>query len=472
MTDERPRVGRRVASARLRILAWLVLLLVLAGAGALVLQRRLLVQQHDDEVALGLRQEVEELRALAAGRDPSTGRPFEGDIAAIFETFLRRNLPHEGEVLLTFIDDAVFSTTPAPGDYRLDRDPNFERLSTITRTHRGDARTPEGPVRYLAVPLADDGGPRGVFVVVNFLRAERQEIDRATQIGALVYGSVLVIAIGLAWLIAGRVLAPVRAITAAAREVTETDLGRRIPVPASRDEIAELARTFNAMIARLDGAFRQQREFLDDAGHELRTPITIVRGHLELEGEDPAERDATRALMLDELDRMARIVDDLLVLARAEQPDFLQREDVDLDLLTGELLSKATALGDREWRLAATGHGIVVADRQRITQAVMNLLDNAVRHTQPGEAVELGSEIKDGAAHLWVRDHGPGVAPHDQERIFERFTHGRHNHRHAGSAGLGLAIVRAIAEAHGGRVKLDDTPGGGATFRMTIPAEP
>jgi signal transduction histidine kinase len=287
----------------------------------------------------------------------------------------------------------------------------------------------------------------------------------------MVYGSVLLVAVGLAWLVAGRVLRPVRAVSEAARQLSDTDLSRRIAVPDTNDEIAELASTFNAMLDRLETAFGDQRRFLDDAGHELRTPITIIRGHIELEGDDPDERRATRAVVLDELDRMARIVDDLLLLARAERPDFLQPADVDLDLLTTELFAKCQALAERDWRLAGTGLGIIRADRQRLTQAVMNLADNAVRHTAPGDVIELGSSLGGGEAAIWVRDTGPGVPPERQEHIFERFARDRDGGRRAGTAGLGLAIVRGIARAHGGRVALDSRAGAGATFTIVVPAD-
>ena len=469
MTDAKglPR-RRRTASARLRILTWVVLLLAAAGATALLLQRRVLLSELDREVTQGLEQEVQEVRVLAKGRDPATGQPFEGDAAKIFDTFLRRNIPSEGEALVTFVDGRSYRATPAR--YPLAEDPGLvARWARLTDTETGEISTPAGPVRYAAVPLAVGEETRGVFVVAIFLRDELREIDRATRAGALVYGSVLLVAVVLAWLAAGRVLAPVRMMTRTARELTESDLSRRLDVPASDDEIAELAHTFNAMLARLDDAFRHQREFLNDAGHELRTPITIIRGHLELAGDDPAERAATRTLVLDELERMARIVDDLLVLARAEQPDFLRREPVDLDVITGDLAAKAAALADRDWRLVATGHGVLVADPQRLTQAMVNLLDNAARHTAPGDRIELGSAVADGEARLWVRDHGPGVPEADQERIFQRFARADDGRRQPGTAGLGLAIVRAIAEAHHGRVTLDSAPGRGATFTLHLP---
>jgi two-component system OmpR family sensor kinase len=223
------------------------------------------------------------------------------------------------------------------------------------------------------------------------------------------------------------------------------------------------------MLDRLERAFDAQRHFLDDAGHELRTPLTIVRGHLELLEDDPAKRRRTIELVLDEVKRMGRIVDDLIVLAKSEEPDFLQLEPVDVATLTNELHEKASALGPRAWRIDAVGRGIIVADRQRLTQAVVQLAQNAVEHTGAGAEIGLGSRVSPGQARFWVRDTGSGVAPGDRERIFERFERGGEaNHE---GAGLGLAIVSAIARAHGGRPELEGAAGAGATFSITVPTD-
>jgi signal transduction histidine kinase len=169
---------------------------------------------------------------------------------------------------------------------------------------------------------------------------------------------------------------------------------------------------------------------------------------------------------------MSRFVDDLLLLARAERPDFLEYETVDVEELSRELLAKATGLGEREWTLETAGRGIIVADRQRLTQAVMNLADNAVRHTEEGDEITLGSSVNAHEARLWVRDSGPGVDPSEREAIFERLSRGRTAHRTYEGTGLGLAIVRAIAEAHGGRAELASDPGAGALFTVIVPVDP
>ena len=264
-------------------------------------------------------------------------------------------------------------------------------------------------------------------------------------------------------------LGPVSAVAASARRISSADLSNRLPV-TGHDEIAGLATTFNDMLDKPEDAFETQRRFVDDAGHELRTPITVIGGHLELMGDDPDERRATLALVADELDRMRRIVSDLLTLAKAERTDFLTFEPVDLEVLTREVLAKAEALGRRDWRLGGLGRGIVIADRHRLTQAMIQLAQNAVQHTSESERIEIGSRLHGAEATLWVHDAGEGISSGDLELIFERFARGRRR-RAAEGAGLGLSIVRAIAEAHHGRVEVESKPGLGARFVLILPSD-
>jgi signal transduction histidine kinase len=233
-----------------------------------------------------------------------------------------------------------------------------------------------------------------------------------------------------------------------------------------------MAHSFNAMLDRLETVFRSQREFVQDASHELRDPLTICRGHLELLGEDPEERREAVAIVLDELDRMGRIVDDLQVLAEAGQPDFLQPDWTDLGMFTDELASKASALAPRDWSLDGAAEGAFFADRHRLTEAVMNLAHNAVQATLEHDTIAIGTSLDGDEARIWVRDTGSGIPASDQERIFDRFTRGRTAHTRYRGGGLGLAIVKAIAEAHGGRVELDSRLGEGSTFTIAVPRSP
>lgn len=284
----------------------------------------------------------------------------------------------------------------------------------------------------------------------------------------LVGGGTLVLASLAAWILAGRILRPIR-ITDAARQIGETDLSRRIDLPSGpQDEIAELGATFNGMLDRLEAGFDSQRRFLDDVSHELRTPITIVRGHMELlDTQNPADIAETTALVDDELERMNRLVTDLLTLARSEQPEFVVPVPTDAGTLTHAIFDKVGALADRNWMLESVAWSTVFLDPQRITQAMIALAHNATHHTETEDRISLGSRVMDGNLWLWVSDSGTGLEPGTERRLFERFAQG--NSARSDGAGLGLAIVGAIVAAHRGRVAVDSSPGRGATFTLVLP---
>jgi signal transduction histidine kinase len=456
------------ASFRVRILAGYVGLLAVATLASIFVAREALAGRLDQRIDSELVQESRELRQLANGNDPETGAPFAGRVTRIFEVYLARNVPSRNEVLLTFVDGEPFLRSGQKSPYRLDQDPDLvARWGTLERPDGGSVDTPAGRVEYLAVPLVRGGETRGVFVAAIFRDREAAEVTDALRVAAGVGLAMLLVGSVLAWLLADRVLRPVVAVTETARSISGGDLSRRIPV-SGHDEIGVLASTFNDMLARLETAFETQRRFVHDAGHELRTPITVVRGHLELLEDDPAERRATLELVMDELDRMARIVNDMLTLAKHEQPDFLSPGVLDVGVLTDDVLAKVVALGHRRWQLDSRAEGTMVADRQRVTQALMQLAQNAVQHTAEGDEIGFGTFVGDEEARLWVRDTGPGIPFEEQERVFARFYRATDARRSDG-AGLGLSIVQAIAGAHGGRLELSSVPGSGATFTVVLP---
>jgi signal transduction histidine kinase len=466
-----PRSAQVRWGVRSRILIWYVVLMSAAIVASVLVVRRVLTVQVDRRIDGALQQETEELRRLARGRDPETGELFRGDVERIFDVFLRRNIPVRNETYVTFLDGVPHLRRPEDVPYRLDTDPGLAaRWGTLTAPERGRVSdTPAGTIDYLAVPLQTSTEVRGVFVAAFFRDLELQDTDAAVA-GAVGVGLVtLLVGSLLAWRVAEGVLRPVRVVTGTALSISGGDLTGRIRV-TGRDEIAALATTFNEMLDRLEEAFATQRGFVNDAGHELRTPITVIRGHLELLEEDPDERGKTLELVMDELDRMQRIVNDLLVLAKAEQPDFLDLDTVDIKALTEEVHAKAAAIAPRDWRLERAGRGLVVADRQRLTQAVMQLAQNAAQHTRDGDRIALGSSLRNGEARVWVRDQGPGIPPDQHDRIFRRFARGAGGRRSEG-AGIGLAIVKAIAEAHHGRVELESAPASGAMFTVVIPTD-
>ena len=281
---------------------------------------------------------------------------------------------------------------------------------------------------------------------------------------------------------------------------SEQDLTKRLPVEGD-DDLADVTRQMNSMIARLQSSFDEQRDLLNDVGHELRTPITVVRGHLELlNPNDPQETARTRELALEELSRMHRLTEDLITVAKSDRPDFIRPERVDIGDLLMDVFENATQLGDFNWRIDNLTIVPTTADPQRLQQALLALAQNASKFATPGSVIALGAGIDyqqplldqqgnpvpadtitapslqmqaqvppvEGThrLNLWVRDQGIGIDPKDQEQVFSRFM--RVNHSYAGS-GLGLSIVNAIAQAHGGTLQVRSALSVGSVFNISLP---
>jgi signal transduction histidine kinase len=454
-----------LSGVRTRVLVSFLALLVLSTAASVLVLRQVLLSRIGDQVERELVRDVEALEDTSELGQGPDGRPFTG-VRELFDTYLRQAAAPSDGALVTFIGGERYRVEVSdPSQAKLGD--AYGSLATAKAPASGSLDTPLGESRYVVVPVSS-GNSRGVLVSASLTTAERDQVESAVQIAIGVSIVVLLLASLFIWLAAGRAIAPLEALSRTARNISETDLTGRIPVRGN-DEIAELGRTFNNMLDRLEIAFANQKDFLSDVSHELRTPITVIRGHLETLGDSPQEREEAILVIQDELDQMSRYVDDLLLLAKAPRPDFLRTSPVDVDLFTHDLFAKARSLGDRDWRLDGTGIGILTADPQRLSQAIMNLAENAVRYTREDEAIWLGSSLIGDRARLWVRDEGPGIDDADRERIFNRYARGDTS---SDGLGLGLSIVQAIAEAHGGWVELDSRLGLGATFTIVLPATP
>lgn len=428
--------------ARVKIMCWLLGLMTLVLATVVVVVWRLLLVDVDDRVNRALEQETTEFGAYAENHA--------GDAGAVAESHLRLQYPDEHELHLAVLSGRVL-VQRSEVTYALEHDRAVLGAITSSGAPWGVAATPAGPFRWAKVHTA---APQEMWFVTGYFEdGVRAPVHSTVRVLVLVSLAGLLIAALIAWFVAGVVLAPVRVVRQAAAEITEDDLTRRIPV-SGNDDVAALAKQFNSMLDRLDRSFRLQRQFLDDASHELRTPITIVRGHLELLGDSPQERAEVVRLCTDELDRMARLVEDLLLLVKSERPDFLRPVTVSLPELTSDIDAHLRALGDRRWVLDSIAEGEAVLDPQRVTQAVLQLASNAVRHTTAGATIRFGSSV-DSVVSFWIADSGPGVS--DESLLFSRST------------GLGLPIVKAIAEAHGGAVRVRSVAGEGATFVVEVP---
>ena len=468
---------QRGLSVRTRIVVTLAVLVAIAlttaGAIIYVLESARLQATATDRAE----QELAEFTALQ-----STERFVEID--DVLYTFLNRNVPSDNEMLVGWINgEARFVSTRQHADLV---DDNAFRAEVQGLVDSGGAAIVESRVGELLLtvqPVAEVlnasgsavSADSGALVVVTFLDDSRDELTSLIR----TYAVVALLSLGAIALLAqwqaGRLLAPLRRLNDTARDIGSGDLSRRID-ETGNDDITALTRTVNEMLARLELSFSSQRRFLDDAGHELRTPLTVLRGHLELlDSGNPAEVAETKSLLLDEVDRMSRLVGDMTLLAKSNRPDFLALDTVELDSLTRSAFAKAVALGERDWRLDATAQATLRVDPQRLTQAVLQLADNAVKHTDPGAEIGIGSAVADEQVRIWVRDSGDGVQEQDQTVIFERFGRGAVRSGDEGF-GLGLSIVKAIADAHGGRVTVGAAHENGAVTRgaefcLTLPKE-
>ncbi|GAA1894212.1 sensor histidine kinase [Asanoa iriomotensis] len=351
-------------------------------------------------------------------------------------------------------------------------------------------------ITYVAVERATDPKPVTKQFEADLVKhgvtigtlevAEVDQIESAVNFGTLqtmrnyslyALAGLFVASLGIGWVLSGRALRPVGAIARTTREIQATDLSRRIRLGGARDELRDLADTIDSMLDRLDDAFRAQRELIDDASHELRSPLAVIRANLDaslIEAPEATEEERVRAVAVIDraATRMSRLVEDLLATARRDA-DGLADTDVDLGAVAREAGEEyaAVAAASQVFLAYDVRPGLVyIGDHDALRRAVGNLLSNAVRLSPEGGTVTVAAGSAPGWLWIAVADHGPGIAAGDQARVFDRFWRapgngGGRDRR----TGLGLAIVRQIAESHGGQVALHSTPGQGSTFVLWLP---
>lgn len=337
-------------------------------------------------------------------------------------------------------------------------------------------------VQLYSAPLTDSTGHiYGVVQVGEPLAPLAETLqDIVLTLFAIAPFALLLSAAGSYWL-AGRTFRPILRLTRTAREIEAEDLHRRVPVPAARDEVRDLALTLNGMIARLERAFAQQRRFVADASHELRTPVAAIRSMTDVAlAEAAASREELIATMGDvnaEAERLGHLISDLLALARADESQaMLDSEPVRLDILAAEATAVAEPLAAERGltlEVLASEEVVVQGDETRLTQVAMNLIDNAIRYTDRGGRVVVRVMEHGGQACLSIADTGIGIAAEHLPLLFERFyrVDPARLRADAGS-GLGLAIVDWVVRAHGGTVEVESEVGRGSSFTVTLPLAP
>lgn len=396
--------------------------------------------------------------------------------ADFLEQFFRHQIPVEDEGMLGFIDGKF---TYHQGDFgepvHNDRQliQQLSPYTTSSTTQWKQLTTDRASYAVLTIPVkvAQDKDAAIAFAINRNARMEPVTDFLENYIVISLITVALVSA--AAWWASRKVMAPLTRLRHLTSSITEHNLDQRLPVEETSEDLAALSESFNAMIDRMQAAFTSQYQLLDDAGHELRTPVTIIQGHLELmDAHNPNDVEETRTLALGELGRMKRLTDDLVLLAKTERPDFLHLSPVDVSDLMTDTFTHAQQLGNREWILGECAAVVVNADAQRLTQALLQLAANAVKFSAEGSHINISARILTSGKtqQLWlsVKDEGIGIEAEQLGKIFTRFARVDTNKP---GAGLGLTIVTAIARAHGGGIEVDSTPGVGSQFSIVLPLD-
>jgi two-component system, OmpR family, sensor kinase len=443
-----------------RVLGWYVLLLATAlGISSILLFKAATIYQ-DEAAEQKLREEVFDFEAAMRARP--AGLPVHEAVRAHLRHWPREDREALVVRLAGMPPQAAGPVGPEPDIVQTLRQASDRRFFSL-ETNAGDAR-------ILAAPISIGGNVVGDVAAVHLTEEDRDAllVALATVLGVAVVA--LLLASLIAWISVGRLLWPLKEIAATADAISrEGDLSRTIPESRRQDEVGLLAASFNRMLVRLDAAFRRERRFISEASHELRTPITICRGHLEVLGPNPTPEEIRESIevVIDELDRLGRIVEEMTTLARMDDPEFLRLREIALDDFMDEVGAKAATLLNGRLAVERPPSGSMArADPQRLTQALLNLVNNAAVHGADGGRVELRVVGERDVWRFEVADEGGGLPEGQEESLFRPFHRGK---TRAVGRGLGLAIVLGIAEAHRGSAGVDNRPGKGATFWIKVP---
>ncbi|WP_245325580.1 sensor histidine kinase [Paeniglutamicibacter terrestris] len=480
-TDKKVRTPRRGFSVRARVLAGMLGLITLAFAVTGTVVYLLQVSSMDARIDDSLKRSVQEFQVLTdrSSQMATTVEPLTAE--ALLYAAMQQTLPAKNEGMLSLLNGSVRWTAPEIVKMRPENDPGFidwaVHQAPTDRVMLQTVPTSQSIYRVVSIPLSlerDQSTPH-LFFAYDYT-AEKRALNQGFMMYLLVGLVILLGAGAVGWLLVGRLLRPVTLLRDTARQISESDLSQRIEV-VGRDDLAELTITVNAMLDRVQNAMMSKRQLLDDVGHELRTPVTVIQGHLELmDVNDPHDVGQAREIAMAELDRMSFLINDLVTLATSNSDGFVQLAPTNVGTLLDDLLDKARTLGQRNWRIGNRVEATADLDAQRITQAMLQLCSNAVKFSAVGSTITFGTNIateqhNGSVLRFWVRDEGIGIDASDQDRIFERFGRGQNSKRTEGS-GLGLNIVSAIAEAHRGTVGVSSDVGIGSTFVIEIPTTP
>ncbi len=480
----------RQLSLRARLLFGVVVLtavgLVVAGVVVYGQVQTFLTGQVDQQLAISLRPFLRQVYDQLTGSPAFFGPGFAGSLA------FRQDTPRGTYGAIVLADGQVYTQTFQENAALAPRPHVPTDVVAWTQRSSRQVSTPYGTlaVRHLTVPAAGDNAfqyrvisvslpttPSSVAVVGIPLADSNAVLNRLVLIELAASLGVLVLLAGLGYFVVRLGMRPLAEIEQTAEAIAAGDLSRRVARDEPGTEVGRLGASLNAMLGQIEHAFAEQqaserrlRQFLADASHELRTPVTSIRGYSELFRRGASARPDDLALAMrrieDESIRMGVLVDDLLLLARLDQGRPLDLAPVDLAAVATDAAADAQVVApEREITLDAAKAVVITGDEQRLRQVATNLVQNALRHTPPGTPIAVRVAAYGSLAVLAVHDEGPGLSPEHAARIFERFYRADPSRsRESGGTGLGLSIVRSIAEAHGGRARVETAPGRGATF--------
>ncbi len=459
--------------ARLSLAVAVVLLatLVLAGVALVGGTRAALVNEVDE----GLLSFAGRVHYDASGRGPGGDKAGEPDTGVVFHPYALQVCDKSGEVLIEDLSGYQDDPDPPP---QLPDVPSDEVDALVGRIVTVPAV--EGDLEYRLLTRRDPDGT--ITMAAAPLREVAATIDDLVQRLLLIGLAALAVATAASWWLIHRGLRPVDRMVETATAIAAGDMSRRVPDADPDTELGRLGQALNEMLHQIEGALRARaasedrlRRFVADAAHELRTPLTSLRGYAELYRQGALPDDASVATAMGQIEsegaRMARLVEDLLLLARLDQQRGLELEPMEIGPVVEDAIAAFRA-AQPDWPItqALEGGLVVRGDRMRLRQVIDNLLTNVRAHTPANTPVEVAVRRDGDQVAVAVADRGPGIAPEDREHIFDRFWRGGSPRlRSHGGTGLGLAIVASLVEAHGGTIEVESEPGQGATFTMRLP---
>ncbi len=461
------RMLRRVGSAgRLAVFNTLILAMILGTVVAVFIGNFTTSYQAVAASSIGI--ELHEFQQQALKQKPS-------NLEVFSRNFLVNYALAPGEVVvIAYTHGGVLST---PGSAAVLRSPQVRQwlVTPPARTVVASTQIAGSPVEVVAAPIFAGHNVVGTFIATSDLSQFAAERAREIRLSISVGVIALVAAVMSTFVLLRRLLRKVGRITTTAQIIESGNLDERLGDQGSNDEVGELAHTFDSMLDRLQTVMNAQRRLLSDVSHQLRTPLTAARGHLEVLGrgpmDDPTEVRETLDIVIDQIDHTRSVVERLLMLGRVMEPDFLDVRPTELRTLLREVHGAVEVLARRDFRAPVSPDVVIEVDVEKLRGALMNLVDNAIRATHDGDTVALVAELDDEHGEQMVRisvdDSGPGIEPSQRAAVLERFA--RPGARDRDGSGLGLAIVKAVAEAHGGWIEITTSPYGGARVTMVVP---